>query len=104
MKGDIRLSPETISFGVVDGASSLERRVQFENKGAKSVTIESITTSDSAISASLIQVQPGRQGVLVVRVDPKRVSGDIKATVDLKTNHPSESVVSLNVFGVLPPK
>jgi hypothetical protein len=104
VKGDIRLSPETISFGVIDGSSPLERRVQFENKGAKSVSIQSITTSDAALSTSLIQIQPGRQGVLVVKVDPKRVSGDLKATVDIKTNHPSESVVSLNVFGVLPPK
>ena len=104
MKGDIRLSPENISFGVVDGSVALERRVQFENRGPKSVSIQSITTSEAALSASMIQVQPGRQGVLVIKLDPKRVTGDLKATVDIKTNHPSESVVSLNVFGVLPPK
>lgn len=104
VKGDIRLSPETISFGVVDGVVPLERRVQFENRSPKAVSIQSITTSDSALSANLIQVQPGRQGVLVVKVDPKRVSSDLKATVDVKTSHPTESVVSLNVFGVLPPK
>jgi hypothetical protein len=104
IKGDIRLSPETISFGVVDGSEPLERRVQFENKGPKAVSIQSITTSDSALSANLIQVQPGRQGVLVIKVDPRRVSSDLKATVEVKTSHPTESVVSLNVFGVVPPK
>jgi Protein of unknown function (DUF1573) len=104
VKGDIRLSPDTISFGVVDGSEPLERRVQFENKGPKAVSIQSITTSDSALSANLIQVQPGRQGVLVVKVDPRRVSSDLKATVEVKTSHPTETVVSLNVFGVLPPK
>ena len=104
VKGDLQLSPGTVSFGVVEGNELLERRVQFQNKGPQAISIESITTSDPALSASMIQVQPGRQGVLVVKVDPQRVSGDLKATVDVKTDHPSESVLSLNVFGVLPPK
>ncbi|MEY4668895.1 MAG: hypothetical protein RL518_1594 [Pseudomonadota bacterium] len=104
VKGDIRLNPGTISFGVVEGQRPLERRVQFENKGQNPVSIESITTSNAAISASMVTVQPGRLGVLIVKVDPREVVGDLKGTVDVRTNHPNESVVSLNVFGVLPPK
>jgi len=104
VKGDLRLSAGTLSFGVVEGTQPLERRVQFENKGAKPVAIKEITTSDAALSASMIQVQPGRQGVLVVKLDPRRVSGDLKATVDLQTDHPNETSLSLNVFGVQPPK
>jgi len=104
VKGDLRLNPSTVSFGVVDGKAPLERRVQFENKGRSPVTIQSITTSNPAVSASMVTVQPGRLGVLVINVDPRRVSGDLKDTVELKTNHPSESVLSLNVFGVQPPK
>ena len=104
VKGDLSLSPGTLSFGVVEGTQPLERRVQFENKGTKPVAIKDISTSDSALSASMIQVQPGRQGVLVVKVDPRRVTGDLKATVDVQTDHPSETLLSLNVFGVQPPK
>jgi len=104
VKGDLRLNPGTVSFGVVEGEISLERRVQFENKGRNPITIESITTSNSAVSASMVNVQPGRLGVLVVKVDPRRVAGDLKETVEVKTNHPTETVISLNVFGVQPPK
>lgn len=104
VKGDLRLSPGTLSFGVVEGSQPLERRVQFENKGTKPVAITEISTSDAALSASMIQVQPGRQGVLVVKLDPRRVSGDLKATVDVQTDHPSETLLSLNVFGVQPPR
>jgi hypothetical protein len=104
VKGDLRLNPGTISFGVVEGETPLERRVQFENKGSQPVSVQSITTSNSAISASMVNVQPGRLGVLVVKVDPRRVTGDLKGTVDVKTSHPTESALSLNVFGVLPPK
>lgn len=104
VKGDLRLNPGTASFGVLQGDAPVERRVQFENKGSSPIAIQSITTSNSAISASMIEVQPGRLGVLVVKVDPRRVSGDLKGTVDLTTNHPTESLLSLNVSGVLPPK
>jgi hypothetical protein len=104
IQGDLQLNPGTLSFGVVEGAQPLERRVQFENKGVKPVDIKDITASDSAVSASMIEVQPGRQGVLVVKVDPRRVTGDLKATVDVQTDHPDERVLTLNVFGVQPPR
>ncbi len=104
VKGDLRVTPSTISFGVVDGQASLERRVQFENKGRDAVTIQSITSSDPAVSASMVEVQPGRLGVLIVKVDPRRVSGDLKATVEVRTNHATEPVLAVNVFGVLPAK
>ena len=104
VQGDLRLNPSTISFGVLGGDAPLERRIQFENKGRDPVSIQSITTSNAAISASMVNVQPGRLGVLVVKVDPRRVSGDLKETVELKTSHPTQSSLSVNVFGVLPPK
>lgn len=104
IKGDLRFSQKTISFGVVEGDEVLERRIQFENKGAHPVKIEEITTSSPGLTASMVEVQPGRQGVLVVKLDPKLISGDLKATVDVKTDDPSESVVSLNVFSVAPPR
>ena len=104
VKGDLRLNPGAVSFGVLEGQTPLERRIQFENKGRNPVTIESITTSNPAVSASMVTVQPGRLGVLVVKVDPRRVSGDLKETVEVRTNHPTESLLALNVFGVQPPK
>jgi hypothetical protein len=104
VKGDLRLNPGTVSFGVLQGDAPVERRVQFENKSPSPIAIQSITTSNSAISASMIEVQPGRLGVVVVKVDPRRVSGDLKGTVEMTTNHPTESLISLNVSGVLPPK
>lgn len=104
IKGDIRMSPTTVSFGVVSGSQLVERRVQFENKAVAPVTIKSITTSDPAVSASLVEVQKGRHEVVVIKVDPTKLRGDLKATVDVQTDHPTESLVSLNVFAVQSPK
>ena len=104
IKGDIRVTPTTVSFGVMEGSQVIERRVQFENKASAPVTITSITSSDAAVSASLIPVQRGRHEVVVVKVDPTKLTGDLKATLDIKTDHPTEGLVSVNVFAVKSPK
>lgn len=104
VKGDLRVSPATVSFGVVEGAQVLERRVRFENKSAQRVSVRSIESSDPAVSASLVEVEPGKQGVVVIKVDPSRVRGDLKATVELNTSHPVENQIVLNVYGVQPPQ
>ncbi len=104
IKGDLRLVPSTVSFGVIQGAQPLERRVRFENQAKQNVKVLSVVSSNPAVSASLIDVQAGRRGVLVVRVDPLLVTKDLRTTVDIETDHSTEPKLSLNVFGVLPPK
>lgn len=104
VQGDIRVSPATVSFGIVEGGQVLERRVRFENKSTSPVAVRWIRSSDPAVSASVVEVQPGKQGVIVVRVEPRKVHGDLKATLELHTSHPVENEVLLNVYGVQPPK
>jgi hypothetical protein len=104
VKGDLRVSPSTVSFGVVEGTQVLERRVRFENKSTQKVAVRSIRSSDPAVTASVVEVEPGKQGVVIVKVDPSRVRGDLKATVELNTSHPTENQIVLNVYGVQPPK
>jgi hypothetical protein len=82
----------------------MERRLRFENNSGKRVEIEQIVSSDPAISASVIDVDSGRHGVIVVKLDPSKASGDVKANVEFKTTHPTEPIVSIGVYGVEPPR
>ena len=101
---DIVLKPSTISFGVVAGERELERRVQFEYHSKDPLTIRHVTSSDSAISA---YYQPGggrgMDGTIVVKLNPKKVRGDLKATVEIATSHPTQPKTFLNVYATLPP-
>ena len=101
---DLRLAPSTVSFGIVSGTSVIERRVRFENSSNEKVSVVDIESSDPAVSASLIEVEAGKKGVLVVRLDPARMNGDLKAKLELRTSHPVDSVVSLSVYGMQPPR
>ena len=102
--GDVRLIPSTISFGIIGGDQALERRVRFENSSRQSVEIQGVTSSHPAVSASVLPVEAGKRNVIVVTVDPRKVTADLKASIEVRTSHPQEQVLSLNVFGVQPPK
>ncbi len=101
---DLRVIPSTVSFGIVGGTTVLERRVRFENSSGSKIAVSGIESSHPAVSASLIEVEAGKKGVLVVKLDPSRMGGDLKANLELKTNHPVDRVVSLSVYGMQPPR
>lgn len=103
VESDIVVKPGTLSFGVVSGDKPLERRVSFEYRAKGPLTIKQVSSSDSAVSA---YYQPGKQGMngtIVVQVNPKKVKGDLKATVEVSTSHPSEPLTYINVFATTPP-
>jgi hypothetical protein len=102
--GDIRVNPSSISFGIIDGKQPIERRVRFENASDIGVSIVDIVSGHPAVTASVVNVEAGKRGVIVVTVDPTKVTGDLKSTIEIKTTHPEESVIALGVFGVQAPK
>jgi hypothetical protein len=104
IRGDLRVVPSTVSFGVVDGTEPLERRVKFENSSKKRVKVQDVVPQHPGVTASFLNVQDGYRGVIVIRLDPTKVSSDVRTTVAIRTDHEIESDLSLNVYAVLPPK
>ncbi len=102
--GDVRLIPSTVSFGIISGEQVMERRVRFENNSNQDVVVLEVKSSHPAVTASILPVAEGKRSVLVINLDPKKVSGDLRTSLEVKTSHPDEKVIALNVFGVQPPK
>jgi Protein of unknown function (DUF1573) len=102
--GTMRVNPATVSFGVIDGQGSVERRVKVENLGQKPVKIESVRTDSSAVTATVKEVAAGKSFVVSIVVDPARLAGNLKSLVEIETDQGDESKVTINVFGVLPPR
>jgi hypothetical protein len=102
--GQVRVAPSMVSFGIIDGTQPIERRVRFENNSGQPIAIQGVSSSNSAVTTSVVDVEPGKRWVIVVTLDPTKVSGDLKSTIEVKTSHPEESLVSIGVFGVQPPR
>jgi hypothetical protein len=78
--------------------------VRFENSSGRKVAVSAIESSHPAVSASLVEVEAGKKGVRVVKLDPSKMQGDIKANLELTTDHPEDRIVSLSVYGMQPPR
>ena len=103
VEGDIVVKPATLSFGVVSGEKPLERRVSFEYRSKAPLTIQNVSSSDSAVSAYYQPGSRGMNGTIVIQLSPSKVKGDLKATVEISTNHPTQPLTYINVFATTPP-
>ncbi len=104
LRGDLRVVPSTVSFGVIEGSEAIERRVRWENSSKDKVVVREVVSSHPAVTASFIEIQPGSKGVIVIKVDPSKVASDLRGTVEVKSDHPTEGSLMVNVFAVSPPK
>lgn len=103
VEGDIVVKPATLSFGVVSGEKPLERRVSFEYRSKAPLTIKNVSSSDSAVSAYYQPGSRGMNGTIVIQLSPSKVKGDLKATIEISTNHPTQPFTYINVFATTPP-
>ncbi|RIL09460.1 MAG: hypothetical protein DCC75_06475 [Proteobacteria bacterium] len=104
IKGQLALRPNQLSFGVIEGSKKLTRTANLEVLGKNTVGILKVKTNDPAVSAIYKQVQAGRKYVLEVTIDPQLVKRDLRTSVEILTDSKEEESVSLNVYGISPPK
>jgi hypothetical protein len=104
VKGTLKLSPATVSFGIIEGKEKIERSVKLDNLGTKMLSIPSIVSSDPALEVQVKEIEPGKKFVLKLNVDPAKVKKDLRATVQVKSQMSGEPDIVLNVFGILAPK
>ena len=102
VESDISVKPATISFGVVSGEKILERRVDFRYLANEPLTIKYVSSSDSAVSAYYQPGKRGMDGTIVVRLNPAKVRGNLKATIEISTSYTPEPITYLNVFATTP--
>ncbi len=102
--GDLRVIPSNVSFGIMSGTETLERRIKYENSSNVPVVITGVTSSHPAVSASMVDLDGGKRGVVVVKLDPTKVTGDLRAIVQIATDHPEQKTLAVSVYGVQAPK
>jgi hypothetical protein len=104
VKGAVAFEPPQLTFGVIEGATTLQKNVKIVNRGEGAIRVVEARSSHPAISVEVREVKPGKNFVLQVKVDPSKVSKDLRASVEVQTEGAEESTLTLSVFGILPPK
>jgi hypothetical protein len=105
IRSDLRVTPPSVSFGVLTGQALVERQVQIQSVSELLVSVTLLAPEEPAISARLVELKPGRSWEVRIAVDPARLRGeDLKSVVEVQTSHPDHPKLSINIFGTRPPQ
>jgi hypothetical protein len=104
VKGNVKVEPATLSFGIIEGANEMKRSIKIENSGPEQLEIKSVEPSDASIKVTHEVIKPGKIFVVHVSVNPSAVKQDLRGSVNIQTNSAEESQLVVNVYGILPPK
>lgn len=104
VRGSVKISPATISVGIVEGKLPIERSAKVENTSKTPLKILGITSSSDAVRAEVKEIQPGQAFVVKISVDPAKINSDLRASIEVETDRKDEERLAINVFGVVPPQ
>jgi len=103
VKGNIELTPSSVSLGVLQGGEVLRRSVKLENFGSQPLKIKGVSSNDETVKVVLKTIKEGSAYVIEVSVDPREVKKNLRALVTVLTDSAEQQELGLNVYGVLPP-
>ena len=95
----LTIAPEALSFNISKGDTAYERTVTITNPNQQAIKILSVTTKFDQIKTTLMkyELMPGEQTTLQTILRPSK-PGSYQGVIELKTDHPIQPVVSINVF------
>ncbi|MCB0335760.1 MAG: hypothetical protein KDD62_05620, partial [Bdellovibrionales bacterium] len=102
VKGALRLSPQTVSFGIIEGSEKLQRSVKLDNVGELPIEITKVESSHPALTGTIREVKRGKKFVVNLEVDPSLVKKDLRASLEIVTTLKEQSNLSVNVYGIFP--
>ncbi|MEZ4754366.1 MAG: DUF1573 domain-containing protein [Bdellovibrionota bacterium] len=104
IKGNLRVDPRTLSFGIIEGTETLERTVRLENLGPEKINVTQIKSSDKSVNVNFKELKAGKLYQIKVSVNPANINKDLRASVTVSTDSKEDKTVSFNVYGIIPPK
>ncbi|MBM4256038.1 MAG: DUF1573 domain-containing protein [Deltaproteobacteria bacterium] len=101
IEGDLTVTPTQVSFGVVRKGETKENSLSIKSRAANPIRLVRTQSSTPTVLAELATVKDGQEYNLTLKVNPESVPGQIKAEVQVFTDHPTEKVLTIPVYGVL---
>ena len=101
IKPGLLVQPNTVSFGVITGSEIIEKVVQVISPNKEQFSILKIESDSDLIQTSF---QPFTKGVgyaVSLKIDPVKVTKDLRATVKITTSSKVQPTVIVNVYGII---
>lgn len=104
VKAGIAVQPSTLSAGVIEGNEPIVRTAKVVSATKETFNISSIKSDDPSVRTSFKPIKDGKIYVVTVSIDPKSVTKDLRAAVNIFTTSKDQPTLVLNVYGIIPPK
>jgi len=100
IEGDLVVTPSQVSFGVVRKGDKKEFDLSVKSRAQTPVHLIRAQSSTPNVNAEVASVKDGEEYRLTLRVNPEGPAGQIKGEVQVFTDHPTEKVLTIPVYGM----
>lgn len=101
VEGDVLVLPPQVSFGVTRPADAPVRELYIRNRGRRPVQVTSVALSEDVATYELATVREGIEYRLTLRLREDLPPGKIEGKVEIQTDHPGETRVSIPLFAIV---
>ena len=101
IEGDLVVVPSQVSFGVVRKGDKKEYDLSIKSRSSNPVHLVRTQSSTPNVNAEIASVKDGEEYRLTLKVNPESTPGQIKGEVQVFTDHPTEKVLTIPVYGML---
>lgn len=100
IEGDLVIIPSQVSFGVVRKGDKKEVDLSIKSRSQNPVHLVRTQSSVASVNAEVAAVKDGEEYKLTLRVNPEGPAGQIKGEIQVFTDHPTEKVLTIPVYGM----
>lgn len=101
VEGDLIVTPSQVSFGVVRKGDAKANNLSIKSRAKSPIHLLKTQSSSPNVIAELTTVKDGEEYRLTLKVNSDGTPGQIKGEVQVFTDHPTEKVLTIPVYGML---
>jgi len=101
IEGDLVVAPSQVSFGVVRKGDAKANDLSIKSRAKNPIHLVKTQSSTPNVIAELTTVKDGEEYRLTLKVNSEGTPGQIKGEVQVFTDHPTEKVLTIPVYGML---
>ena len=101
IEGDLMVTPSQVSFGVVRKGDNKENSLSIKSRATNPIHVVRTQSSSPNVIAEIVTVKAGEEYSLTLKVNSESTPGQIKGEVQVFTDHPTEKVLTIPVYGML---
>lgn len=101
VEGDLVVAPPQVSFGVVRRGEGKVQEVSIKSRSEKPIHVVNIQSSNADVASELVTIKDGEEYKLTLTAKSDSQAGRIQGEVQIFTDHPTEKLLTIPLYGMV---